>query len=258
MSRIIRTNNLQFNYGDKNILKDLSIDMEKGLFYSIIGPNGSGKTTLLKLLANTLPTTKKTIYIDNEDIHNITKKNIAKKLSVVPQITNIDYEFTVLDIVMMGRSPYISRFGKIDSNDTNIVMKAMEETGVIHLKDNKVTNLSGGELQRVVIARALAQETEIMLLDEPISHLDIGYQYEITELVYKLCRDKGITIINIVHDLNIAMRYSDKILMLKDGKIYRYGQPLDVITKNTIKDVYAIDVEIINHPILHNQKVIVK
>lgn len=258
MNRIIKTNNLKFNYGDKNILKDLTIEIERGLFYSIIGPNGSGKTTLLKLLANTLPSSKKTIYINDQDIHVIKKKEIAKKMSVVPQITDIQYEFSVFDIVMMGRTPYTSRLGKTSDKDIEAVIEAMTETGVLKFKDKKITQLSGGELQRVILARAIAQETDIMLLDEPISHLDIGYQYEISELVHSLCKKKGITVINIVHDLNIAMRYSDKIFMLKDGKVYKSGDPDHVITKSTIKDVYSIDVELINHPILKNKKVIIK
>ncbi len=122
----------------------------------------------------------------------------------------------------------------------------------------KITQLSGGELQRVILARAIAQETDIMLLDEPISHLDIGYQYEISELVYDLCKTKGITVINIVHDLNIAMRYSDQIFMLKDGEVYGAGTPEDVITKTSIKEVYAVDVELIDHPTMKDKKVVVK
>ncbi|GMQ58482.1 ABC transporter ATP-binding protein [Vallitalea sediminicola] len=258
MNSIVSTKKLNFNYGEKSILKDLSIDIEKGLFYSIIGPNGSGKTTLLKLLAGILPSNKKTIYIKNDDIHTIKQKEIAKRLSVVPQITDMQYEFSVYDIVMMGRSPYTARFQKNTEEDIKIVDDAMNETGVIELKEKKITQLSGGELQRVILARAIAQETDIMLLDEPISHLDIGYQYEISELVHNLCKKKGITVINIVHDLNIAMRYSDKILMLKNGQVYRYGNPEEVITKESIKDVYSIDVELINHPILTDKKVIIK
>lgn len=255
---VVSTKNLSFNYGQKSILNNLSIDFDKGLFYSIIGPNGSGKTTLLKLLAGILPSDRKTVYLKNDDINVIKQKEIAKRLSVVPQITDMQYEFSVHDIVMMGRTPYTSRFQKNTDKDRKLVNDAMRETGVINLRDKKITQLSGGELQRVILARAIAQETDIMLLDEPISHLDIGYQYEISELVHKLCKKKGITVINIVHDLNIAMRYSDKILMLKDGNIYRYGNPEEVITKDTIKDVYSIDVELINHPIIKNKKVIIK
>ncbi|GKX30925.1 iron ABC transporter ATP-binding protein [Vallitalea longa] len=255
---VVSTKNLSFNYGQKSILNDLSINFDKGLFYSIIGPNGSGKTTLLKLLAGILPSDRKTVYLKNDDINVIKQKEIARRLSVVPQITDMQYEFSVHDIVMMGRTPYTSRFQKNTDKDKKLVNDAMRETGVSSLRDKKITQLSGGELQRVILARAIAQETDIMLLDEPISHLDIGYQYEISELVHKLCKKKGITVINIVHDLNIAMRYSDKILMLKDGYIYKYGDPEEVITKDTIKDVYSIDVELINHPIIKNKKVIIK
>jgi iron complex transport system ATP-binding protein len=258
MTTGIITKKLNFKYGENNILDDISITIEKGLFYSIIGPNGSGKTTLLKLLAKMLSSTNETIYINNNDINGMKQKEIAKQLSVVPQITNIQYDFTVWDIVMMGRTPYTSRFEKCSKHDIKIVSDAMKETGIIALKDKKITNLSGGELQRVIIARAIAQETDIMLLDEPISHLDIGYQYEISELVQNLCKKKGKTVINIIHDLNIALRYSDKIFMLKDGKIYRYGNPEEVITQQTIKEVYSVDVELIDHPKLKNKKVIIK
>lgn len=258
MNSVIQTKQLNFSYGERTILEDLSVNIGKGLFYSIIGPNGSGKTTLLKLMAGILSASKKCVYIQGDDIQTLHPKEMAKRVSVVPQITDMQYEFSVYDIVMMGRTPYTSRFGKISKKDRQAVEKAMEETGVIELRDKKVTRLSGGELQRVILARAIAQETDIMLLDEPISHLDIGYQYDISELVYNLCKQKGITVINIVHDLNIAMRYSDRILMLKDGGIYGSGKPEEVITKSSIKDVYDVDVELIDHPKIKDKKVIVK
>lgn len=258
MNCVVQTEKLDFSYGERSILENLSIQMNKGLFYSIIGPNGSGKTTLLKLIARILPTEHKRVFINGDDIDTLKPKDMAKRVSVVPQITDMQYEFSVYDIVMMGRAPYTSRFGKANTVDEESVIKAMKETGVYAFRDKKITQLSGGELQRVILARAIAQETEIMLLDEPISHLDIGYQYEISELVYDLCKTKGITVINIVHDLNIAMRYSDQIFMLKDGAIYGAGKPEDVITKTSIKDVYAVDVELIDHPTMKDKKVVVK
>lgn len=258
MSSVVRTEQLDFRYGERSILENLSIQINKGLFYSIIGPNGSGKTTLLKLIAGILPSKHKSVFINGDDIDSLKPKEMAKRVSVVPQITDMQYEFSVYDIVMMGRTPYTSRFGKTNDADKSAVKVAMEETGVYAFRDKKITQLSGGELQRVILARAIAQETDIMLLDEPISHLDIGYQYEISELVYDLCKTKGITVINIVHDLNIAMRYSDQIFMLKDGEVYGAGTPEDVITKTSIKDVYAVDVELIDHPTMKDKKVVVK
>lgn len=240
----VSVNNLQYKYDKDTILDDINFDFEKGMFYGIIGPNGSGKTTLLKLIAKILNTPSDKIYIQNKDINSYKDKEKARQISLVPQIFNIEYSFTVYDIVSMGRYPY--KMDKLSHNDKKIINETLELTNLYDYKDKYVNNLSGGELQRVILARAIAQQTKIMLLDEPLSHLDIHHQLDILNLSKKLCKEKDITIICVLHDLNLAMKYSDKLIMLNKGKIYDAGDTKDVLNKKNIEEIYGIKVDIIS------------
>lgn len=240
-------NNLNFSYNEKHILKNINISFERNKFYSILGPNGSGKTTLLKNILKALPTTDKTIYIDAFDINNYKNKDLAKKMSSVPQNTNLEFDFTSFDVVLMGRSPHLKRFERESNKDYEIVREAMEITNTWHLKDKYINQLSGGERQKVIIARALAQESSIILLDEPISNLDIQNQIEIMDTLKFLNRD--VTIISVLHDLNLAAQYSDYILLLKNGEIFFKGTPEKVLSVNNLKYVYDVNTYIIKNPV---------
>ncbi|NOH17227.1 ABC transporter ATP-binding protein [Clostridium cochlearium] len=240
-------NNLNFAYNEKHILKNINISFERNKFYSILGPNGSGKTTLLKNILKALPTTDKTIYIDAFDINNYKNKDLAKKMSSVPQNTNLEFDFTSFDVVLMGRSPHLKRFERETNKDYEIVREAMEITNTWHLKDKYINQLSGGERQKVIIARALAQESSIILLDEPISNLDIQNQIEIMDTLKFLNRD--VTIISVLHDLNLAAQYSDYILLLKNGEIFSKGTPEKVLSVNNLKYVYDVNTYIIKNPV---------
>ncbi|MEL5864304.1 ABC transporter ATP-binding protein [Clostridium cochlearium] len=240
-------NNLNFAYNEKHILKNINISFERNKFYSILGPNGSGKTTLLKNILKALPTTDKTIYIDAFDINNYKNKDLAKKMSSVPQNTNLEFDFTSFDVVLMGRSPHLKRFERETNKDYEIVREAMEITNTWHLKDKYINQLSGGERQKVIIARALAQESSIILLDEPISNLDIQNQIEIMDTLKFLNRD--VTIISVLHDLNLAAQYSDYILLLKNGEIFFKGTPEKVLSVNNLKYVYDVNTYIIKNPV---------
>ncbi|MCG4580728.1 ABC transporter ATP-binding protein [Clostridium cochlearium] len=240
-------NNLNFAYNEKHILKNINISFKKNKFYSILGPNGSGKTTLLKNILKALPTTDKTIYIDAFDINNYKNKDLAKKMSSVPQNTNLEFDFTSFDVVLMGRSPHLKRFERETNKDYEIVREAMEITNTWHLKDKYINQLSGGERQKVIIARALAQESSIILLDEPISNLDIQNQIEIMDTLKFLNRD--VTIISVLHDLNLAAQYSDYILLLKNGEIFSKGTPEKVLSVNNLKYVYDVNTYIIKNPV---------
>ena len=239
----IEVENLQFGYKEK-IIDDISFKIEEGKFVSLIGPNGSGKSTIIKLLSHLYPPWKGKILIGNEDINSLSKKELARKVSLVPQNTLIDYEFTVEDIVLMGRYPYKKRFEKYDEKDYEIVHEALKATNTLHLKDKYITEISGGERQRVIIAKALAQETPIILLDEPTSHLDINHQMEILNLLRRLNKEKKTTIIIAIHDINLASRYSDEIIIIGSGKIIDNGIPEKVITKENMEKVYGINVAI--------------
>lgn len=243
----INVKDLNYSYDDKKILQDINISLEKNKFYSIIGPNGSGKTTLLKNIARILPPQKECIYIDGKEINSYKVRDLAKKMASVPQNTNIDFDFTVLDIILMGRSPYLKAFQNEGEKDLKIAHEVMEMTNTWHLKDKNINELSGGERQRVIIARALAQESEIILLDEPISNLDMQHQLEILDTVKYLNRE--VTIVAVLHDLNLAGEYSDYILMLKEGKILSSGKPEQVLTEKNIKETYNMNTYILKNPV---------
>ncbi len=243
----IEINNLSYSFGESDILHNINISFAKNNFYSIIGPNGSGKTTLLKNLGRALEPSKKTVFIENNDILDFKNKALAKKLAVVPQNTILDFDFSALDIVLMGRSPYISRFQDESKEDYAIVKKAMEMTNTWPLKDKYMNQLSGGEQQRLLIARALAQDTDIILLDEPISHLDIQHQVEILDTMRSL--NKKVTVIAVLHDLNLAAQFSDYLILINKGSIVAEGTPEKVLTEANIKKVYNINICMIKNPV---------
>ncbi len=238
----IEINNLEFGYGDSLILKDISFNVKKGEFLSIIGPNGSGKSTLLKTLNRLTHIKNGSILIDDKDIEEYKTKDLAKKVALVPQDTTLDYEFSVEDVVTMGRHPYKGRFEKEDQEDKAIVYEAMEMTNTFKLKDRLITEISGGERQRVFIAKALAQKTQIIFLDEPTSHLDINHQMDVLNLLKKLNKEKNITIILVIHDINLAARYSDEIILLNHGVIQGKGTPEEVITSENVELAYNLNV----------------
>lgn len=240
----LQVEDLQFGYRKELVLKGLSFNIEKGNFISIIGPNGSGKSTLLKTLNQLYSPSAGSILIDGTNINILKKKELARKIALVPQDTLIDYDFTVEDIVLMGRHPYKGRFQKENEKDYKIVNEVLKMTNTFHLKDRIITEISGGERQRVIIAKALAQKPSIILLDEPTSHLDINHQIEILNLLKRLNEEMGTTIVIVIHDVNLASRYSNEIIMLNEGEILEMGSPEKVITKKNIEIAYDLKVEI--------------
>lgn len=231
-------NNLSFSYGPINILKDIELRVDLGEMLSIVGPNGSGKSTMLKCINRILKTKQNTILIDDQDTTKLDLKELCKMMGFVPQTTTSAFPFTVFDIVMMGRKPYIH--WNIGEHDNDIVVHTMEFLGISHLAMRHFTELSGGEQQKVIIARALAQQPQLLLLDEPTSSLDIKHQLEILCMLKGLARSKERSVIVTMHDLNLASRFSDRMLMLKQGKIYALGSPEEVLTKENVEAVYGI------------------
>ncbi|NMA82375.1 MAG: ABC transporter ATP-binding protein [Epulopiscium sp.] len=240
--------NLNWYFGKEQILDRVNIQVQEGKFYSIIGPNGSGKTTLLKNINRLLYTPQDAVFLDKEDLTRLSHRKIAKKMAIVPQNTEIDFSFEAMDIVMMGRTPYLGRFEEEGKEDFKIVKEAMEMTNTWSLRHQNIDTLSGGERQRVIVARAIAQQTPILLLDEPISHLDLQYQHELMKVVRGLNQQKKTTVIAVLHDLNIAAQYSDILILLHEGSIVMMDEPAKVLTKQNIREVYGIDVHIIEHP----------
>ncbi len=231
-------NNLSFSYGAIQILKDIELRVDLGEMLCIVGPNGSGKSTLLKCINRILKTKQNAILIDGQDTHKLDLKALAKLMGFVPQSSTSSFPFTVFDIVMMGRKPYIH--WSIGERDNDIVTHTLDFLGISHLAMRLFTELSGGEQQKVIIARALAQQPKLLLLDEPTSSLDIKHQLEILCMLKCLAQSKERSIIVSMHDLNLASRFSDRMLMLKKGKIYALGTPEEVLTQENIETVYGI------------------
>lgn len=237
----LQIENINFGYKTKHILNDVCLDVEFGKVVSIIGPNGSGKTTFIKCINKILKPKRGSVKLNGEDIYLMKQEDIAKKIAYVPQMTNDFFSGTVMDLVIMGRKPYIN--WNISDEDVKIVLDILDSMDIIHLADKFYSELSGGQKQKVLIARALAQDADVYLLDEPTSFLDIKNQIEVMQMSRELAKIGKIVII-VVHDLNMAMKYSDKILLLENGNVISQGKPKDVLTQKNIKKVYDVDVDI--------------
>jgi iron complex transport system ATP-binding protein len=235
---------LDVSYGKTKVLREISINLEQGRLYGILGPNGSGKTTLLKSMAKTLKPQKGAIYIDNSDVSKLKSKELSRKVACMYQGVESSCDFCVMDIVLMGRYPYIKRFQAENSADIDIAKKAMLESHVWHLKDRKINEVSGGERQRVFIARALVQQTGVVLLDEPVSHLDIHHQMEVLDIIKGLTKENK-TVITVLHDLNLASSYCDYLILINNGVIVAQGEPKKVLNEENIHKAYGIKPHII-------------
>ena len=242
MSDIIEIENLSFGYTQNNILKDISFTISSRKFIGIVGPNGAGKTTLLNLLCGLLKPKTGFIKIDAQNIETYSAPELAKKIAVVRQEFVPVFDFTVTQIVSMARTPYLGTFGFMGTNDRQIVEEALESTGTRQFALRPVGSLSGGERQRVFIARALAQQTPILLLDEPTSFLDLKHQVDIYDLLKTAQLKHGKTIVSVTHDINLAAQYCDLILILTSEGSFRYGIPKDVLTKEQISKVFGVKV----------------
>jgi iron complex transport system ATP-binding protein len=248
MSDVFETDirDLSWSYGERSILSEITTSISRTSFTSILGANGSGKTTLLKQILRILPVEKDTVFIEDKDITSLTRKQLAAKIGLVPQNERTNYHFSVEDMVRLGR--YI-RDGKQDvEREHDVIDRVLNLTSTSHLRDQLVTELSGGEYQRVVIARALAQEPRILALDEPTTHLDPHHQLEILRLLRQLTRTEELTVICVLHDLNSAMSFSDTVILLHERGIYGHGRPEELLTPPILKEVYGIDVRLVEDP----------
>ena len=229
------------SYDDGMTIKDVSGSFLSGSFYSVIGPNGSGKTTLLDLISGFLKPISGTIEIDATPVFSFSKKKLAKIISVVSQDYAVNFPFCVRDIILMGRHPYIPRFSPPSAEDIQKAEEMMDICGISHLQDRKINELSGGERQRCVFARALCQDTPILLLDEAFSNMDIHHTLQMLQLVKYGVKEKNRLVISVFHDLNLASTWSDSILVLKNGKAKAFGRSGDVLTEKTIKNVFQVN-----------------
>lgn len=237
----ISVKNLSVSYENNIIIEDMNLCIPKGKISIIIGANGCGKSTLLKTISRINKPRKGDIFINNKDIKRIKEKDIAKEVAFLPQGPVCPSGLTVRELVAFGRFPHQKMIGGLNSHDKEVIDWAIEETGLSEFDNREVDSLSGGQRQRAWIAMTLAQETEIIMLDEPTTYLDMSYQLEVLEVLQKLNKEKNITVVIVLHELNNACRFADNIIGLKKGKIICEGKPIEVISEETLKEIYGID-----------------
>lgn len=242
----INCKDIEVKYGEYKAVNGINTDLYKGVITTIIGPNGSGKSTFLKAITRLIKYHKGSVHINEKSIESFRCKDISKMIAVLPQKHSAPPDFKVEELVSYGRMPHKKWYDTKPDYKDPIVQWAMECTNISHLKKKSINEISGGEAQRVWIATVLAQNPEILFLDEPTTYLDISHQLETMNLVKKLNKEHGIGVVMVLHDLSHALEVSDRIIVLKDGKKYDEGHPMDVITSKMMKEVYNVDCEIIN------------
>lgn len=236
---------LKYTYGKYLVLDGVDLPIVDGEVIGILGPNGCGKTTLLKNLNKNLEPTGGCVMLDGESMADLSKKEIAREVAVVPQTNEIRFAFTVRDIVAMGRMPFQGMMGAPSGEDERIVDEAIRRTGLSKHMDRHINTMSGGERQRVIIARAIAQTPKYLLMDEPTLHLDISMQFDALNLVHKLSRETGLTVVIVSHDLGMVARYCDRIVMIHDHKVHCVGTPEEVLTPENMRTVFNVDAELV-------------
>jgi len=245
---VLNAAGLRCGYDERDVLRGVDLSLPRGGFFGVIGPNGSGKSTLIKALTGLLPLRQGAITLSGRPMVEYPARELARWMAVVPQISAPVFAFTVREIVEMGRHPHLKRFASLGAEDHQAVDEALALTDLTTLQHRTVDQLSGGEYQRVTIARALAQHPKVMLLDEPTAHLDIGHQVEIFELLGRLNEEQGMTVLCILHDLNLAAEYCRHLLLFSEGRVYIEGTPTEVLTEDQLMAVYGTLVRVQANP----------
>ena len=240
----LETRQVSVTLSRKEIVKQASLQVREGQFVGLLGPNGSGKTTLLKSIYRVLKPSHGAVLIDGDDISALSHRETARRMGVVSQFNNLSFDFTVEEMVLMGRAPHKKAFDPDTEEDYRIAEDALRRVEMLPFRDRSFTTLSGGEKQRIILARALAQQVEMLVLDEPTNHLDIKYQIQIMDVVKSL----GVGVLAALHDLNLTLMYCEYVYVLKDGHIVAHGPTEDVITEQLIRDVYEVECSVARHP----------
>ena len=244
-SPILQIQDTSFSYDQENVLHSVSMNVEAGEFAGVIGPNGSGKSTLLKILGGVLTPNSGKLLFKGKDFVDFNRKELARSITWIPQDHPMIFPFKVSEVVLMGRHPYLSAFTFEGDEDIEIARSAMEQTQTLQFAQRRFNEISGGEKQRVVIAGAIAQEPELMILDEPTSALDIKYQIQILNILKELNQKKNMTVILAMHDLHLASKFCNRLILLEEGKIFQDGKPEEVLQKEHLEKVYGIKVHLI-------------
>lgn len=258
---VLKVSAISVSYKDKSIIENINLEIEKGKIYSIIGANGCGKTTLIKTMSRSLKPNAGAILLYNKNIYNMRIKSVAKKMAVLSQTNNTISDVTVRELIGYGRYSHKQWWKGVEKEDKEIVDWAIEKTNLMEFENRKINTLSGGEKQRAMIAMSIAQKPDILLLDEPTTYLDISHQLEIMDLISRLNKEEGITIVMVLHDINHAARFSDELIVIKDKGIFKKGDPWEVLESNVIEDVFRVEAEIskdkdTNRPIYYAKRVI--
>ncbi len=241
--------NVTLGYNHQPVLRDITLKAAPGEMVGLIGPNGSGKSTIVKALSRVMQPDSGEIAVNSREINKIPRRELACMIGVVPQMPLLPSAFTAFEIVLMGRNPHLGMFQSEDQRDYALVWQAMKMTGTDPLANRHVNELSGGEIQCVLIARVLVQETEAILLDEPTANLDIGRQVEILDLIKRLCSENNLTVIAAIHDLNLAAQYCDRVILIHQGHVHAEGTPREVITEGNMRQVYGAENCVYTHPV---------
>jgi len=256
----VRVENISFDYPGLPVLNEITLGIPRGEFLSVLGPNGSGKSTLLRIIARIILPRSGALFIDDRSLNSFTRRELARNVGYVPQETHWLFPFTVMEVVLMGRTPHIGHMGFESRRDIEVAKEVMELTDIGHLADKPITAISGGERQRVLIARALAQEPSLLLLDEPNAHLDLSHQADIFRILGTYHRERNLTIVWVSHDLNLAATYSSRVLVLggESGEARRVeaiGDPAEILTAETIRRVFRADVTVDRHPATNRPRI---
>ena len=237
---------LHVAYGEKEVLHDLDLQLDRGELLGLIGPNGSGKTSLIRALSGVLKPASGEIYIGEQDLSTFSEGERARQVAVVPQSAQLPPAFTVFECVALGRTPHLAWLGRLGPRDLEHIQRAMQAAEISHLRDRRAGELSGGEQQRVILARALAQSCPILLLDEPTAHLDLHQQVNLLGLVRRMAKDQNLAVLVAMHDLNLAALYADRLVLLVDGRIRAAGRPAEVLTTDILQSAYQVPLHV--HP----------
>ena len=240
---------LSLAYGRHVVAQDLTFQVTPGEMLGLIGPNGSGKSTVIKALSHVISPASGRILVDGRDITRIPRSELARLIGVVPQMPLLPSTFTAFEIVLMGRNPHLGLFQQESAADMAIAWQAMGRTHIQALAERQAGELSGGEIQRLVIARVLAQQPKSILLDEPTSNLDINHQVEVLDLIKSLCRESNLTVAITLHDLNLAAQYCDRLMLINQGRMHAQGTPKEVISAKNIEEVYGAEGCVYTHPV---------
>jgi len=253
---ILKVDNLSCGYEDNIVVNDVSFSVQPGDFLGIIGPNGAGKTTLFRAISRILKPQRGNIFYKGRDVGRISTRDFAQEVAVIPQILEVPFAFSVEEFVLMGRFPHVDRFEALKKADYAILENVLDFTDSASLRDRKINELSGGERQRVILAQGFAQQPHLLLLDEPTAHLDISHQAHILDLFKRLNKERNLTVIIVLHDLNLASSYCDRLILLDEGRIFKEGPPREVLTYQNIEEVYKTVVVVKENPISQKPYVI--